>query len=165
MQLSDPMKARGVDGRVLFDGQHLTIERSRMTSQEKVRIPISAVDAVGWTPAGLTSHGTITFTIPGQGDDFHRVSFRRHRQATFKQLRDQVQEARWQDAKKPPAGRGGRGVGIFLGLVAVAMAQTGDIHKAIEVVRSIDVGGKTLEELAVEVDAAMTELAWPASTR
>lgn len=64
------MLARGRTGRIEFDGQFVTISRTRLISRISVgkgqkRIPIASITAVQLKPAGWIINGYIQFTLAG----------------------------------------------------------------------------------------------------
>ena len=64
------MEAKGVNGRVSFDGKIVTIHREGLGGRATFgrgdkRIPISAISAIQWKPPSRLIRGFVTFTIPG----------------------------------------------------------------------------------------------------
>lgn len=106
------LTAIGHNGRVRLDQQFLTIERRGLIARLTVgkgqkQVPLSAIQAVQFKPAGLLLGGFIQFTINGgierrsrfgsqtasAGSDENTVTFQRWHQARFEAFRDAVSAA------------------------------------------------------------------------
>lgn len=105
------VEARGQNGTALFDGYAVTLRRSgaaRLTiGKGDKQLPVHAITAVQFKPAGMLVNGFIQFTIPGgveqrsragsatfnAASDENSVVFTRGQQQKFERLRDAVQAA------------------------------------------------------------------------
>jgi hypothetical protein len=107
----DTIEAKGVTGRVTFDGQYVTIVRTGALGRPaagvaQTRLHIAEITGIGWRPAGLT-RGTIRFEMadaPGRhgpgGDgrtagagERNTVAFRGRQQPEFAELKVAVERA------------------------------------------------------------------------
>lgn len=108
----DTIEAKGVTGRVTFDGQYLTIVRTGALGRPaagvaQTRLHIAEITGIGWRPAGLT-RGTIRFETadatgrygPGDGrpageaaGERNTVAFRGRQQPEFAELKVAVERA------------------------------------------------------------------------
>lgn len=105
------IEARSAYGTVIFDGSFVTIRRTTFLARATVgkgdkQIPLGAITAVQWKPAGIMK-GFIQFTIPGGNEvrsragsntvnaakDENSVMFSRTQMPAFEALRTAVQEA------------------------------------------------------------------------
>jgi hypothetical protein len=105
------IEARGVNGRVSFDGRAVTINRKGFMARATIgkgtkTIPIHQITGVQWKDPGMV-RGFIQFTVPGGVEqrsrfgrqtidatkDENAVVFGVRHKAEFEALRDAVQEA------------------------------------------------------------------------
>ena len=113
--------AKGLNGRVTFDGQVVAIERkglwARVTLGKGTKsFPVTAITGVQLKPAGIVP-GFIQFTVPGGNEqtssfghqssdasrDENSVLFGGRQQAEFVAVRDAVQAAVAQSQRRGPA--------------------------------------------------------------
>ncbi|MGH3916841.1 MAG: DUF4429 domain-containing protein [Pseudonocardiaceae bacterium] len=106
------MQVKGVSGTISFDGALITISRTGFLARATVgkgekRIPLSAVTAVQFKPAGALVSGFIQFTLAGGNEqrsqfgkqtynatgDENSVVFTRQQQPEFEALRTAVEFA------------------------------------------------------------------------
>jgi len=104
--------AKGHTGQVSFDGRFVTIARkgglARMSvGKGEKRIPVKAITAVQWKPAGKMINGFIQFTIAGGVErrsrpgssttgavsDENSVVFTRKQMPDFEAVRSAIEEA------------------------------------------------------------------------
>jgi hypothetical protein len=111
-EVSTTVTAKGHTGQISFDGAAVTILRKGFLARatvgkgEKV-IPISAISAIDWKPAGGVTNGFIGFTIAGAFEnrkqfggrttgavkDQNSVVFLKSQQSDFEMLRQAIQKA------------------------------------------------------------------------
>lgn len=104
------MEARGHNGRIIFDGRVITIDRATLGGKlsqgtgYKV-IPLRTVSGLQWKPAGWILNGYIAFTIPGAIEqtgkpvrgvaaavkDENTVIFTKQQTAAFEAIRNAIQ--------------------------------------------------------------------------
>lgn len=106
------VRAEGYGGQVDFDGTFVTISRRGFlaratTGKGEKRIPIGAITAVQWKPAGPLVNGFIQFTMAGAtevrsragrqthraGHDENSVLFTRKQMPAFDALRTEIEAA------------------------------------------------------------------------
>jgi hypothetical protein len=106
------IEVKGENGRVVFDGQAVTINRKGITARLSVGkgvkvIPLRSITAVQWKPAGFASRGFIQFTLSGGSErrskfgsqskdaftDENSVTFFKHHQPAFEELRAVIEAA------------------------------------------------------------------------
>ena len=148
------MRANGVNGQAVFDGQALTITRNGVLGMmtqgrnEKV-IPLSAIGAVQYRPPTLATNGVWSVSVVGEvqssknargmravakvaRDDENSIIVRPGQGAAFKALGEAIESARVAPppapapapSPAPPAPSGGDGVGE----VVAQLRGVGEMH-------------------------------------
>jgi len=107
------IEAKGHTGQIIFDGQAVTIHRKGLLARGAVgkgqkHLPLEAIAAVQWKPAGAMVNGFIQFTVPGEmstknrhghsttdaAHDENSVVFTKKQMPEFEVLRDAIQSAK-----------------------------------------------------------------------
>jgi hypothetical protein len=114
-----PISAHGMNGRIEFDGNFVSLTRTRMGrvlgGTETRRVPVYVITAVQWTSAGKLG-GRIAFSIGGSNDvpahagrpswdaisTVNSVTFNASQAAQMKRVRDAIELAIAQRARSDP---------------------------------------------------------------
>ncbi|MGW2048609.1 DUF4429 domain-containing protein [Streptomyces sp. NPDC001858] len=134
------IEAKGHNGQIVFDGQHVTITRKGILARTSVgkgekRWHISQISATQWKPAGAFINGFIQISAAGGNErrstfgsqtrsavqDENSVIFTRKQQAGFEQLRAAIDQAIAAQHAAPQIAQ--------LAGVADQLAKLADLHK------------------------------------